>query len=170
MHAQGFMTQTSMGHHRLTSRCKSRRLVFRGRGGICAHTHRLRRSGLFPRISLLPYLRLYWERNPHFFGQTCTEMSVFCLCVLQGGNSLEAEADALYDDVLSGSMDGESTLGKQESKEDVKPVLECVGGKRFSVYIGNFNWVSFLLCCDLEVCPLYGCIFQMFLLEFGLLL
>lgn len=61
----------------------------------------------------------------------------------QGGDSLETEADALYDDVLTGSVDSESTLGKQETKEDVKPVPESGGGKRFSVYVGNFNWVSF---------------------------
>lgn len=65
---------------------------------------------------------------------------LFCLCVSQVGDSLET--DDLYDDVLTGSVDGESTLGKQESKEDVKPVVESGDGKRFSVYVGNFNWVS----------------------------
>lgn len=44
--------------------------------------------------------------------------------------------------MLTGSVDSESTLGKQETKEDVKAVVESGGGKRFSVYIGNFNWVS----------------------------
>lgn len=66
-----------------------------------------------------------------------------CVCVLQVGDPLEAEADALYDDVLTGSVDSESTLGKQECKEDGKSVEECGGGKNFSVYIGNFNWVRF---------------------------
>ncbi|KAK2868891.1 hypothetical protein Q7C36_000762 [Tachysurus vachellii] len=56
------------------------------------------------------------------------------------GDLLEAEADALYDDVLTGSVDSESTLGKQECREDGMSVEECDGGKRFSVYIGNFNW------------------------------
>ncbi|GAA6081207.1 cleavage and polyadenylation specificity factor subunit 7 isoform X7, partial [Tachysurus ichikawai] len=56
------------------------------------------------------------------------------------GDLLEAEADALYDDVLTGSVDSESTPGKQECKEDGMSVEECDGGKRFSVYIGNFNW------------------------------
>ncbi|KAK3561857.1 hypothetical protein QTP86_017483 [Hemibagrus guttatus] len=58
----------------------------------------------------------------------------------EAGDPLEAEADALYDDVLTGSVDSESTLGKQECKEDGKSAQECGGGKRFSVYIGNFNW------------------------------
>ncbi|XP_017333658.1 cleavage and polyadenylation specificity factor subunit 7 [Ictalurus punctatus] len=58
----------------------------------------------------------------------------------EGGDSLEAEADALYDDVLTGSVDSESTLGKQEPKEDCRPAVEAGGGKRFSVYVGNFNW------------------------------
>lgn len=74
----------------------------------------------------------------------------FCLCFLQAEDSLEAEADALYDDVLTGSVDSETALGKQESKEEVKTVVESGGGKRFSVYIGNFNWVSF------DVKPLLG--------------
>lgn len=56
---------------------------------------------------------------------------------------MEAEADALYNDVLTGSVDSESSLGKQECKEEVKEVLGSGEGKRFSVYIGNFNWVSF---------------------------
>ncbi|KAI5607803.1 cleavage and polyadenylation specificity factor subunit 6 isoform X3 [Silurus asotus] len=51
----------------------------------------------------------------------------------------EAEADALYDDVLTGSVDSEGVLGKQ-SDEDGKAAVEFVGGGRFSVYIGNFNW------------------------------
>ncbi|KAF7703556.1 hypothetical protein HF521_022563 [Silurus meridionalis] len=51
----------------------------------------------------------------------------------------EAEADALYDDVLTGSVDSESVLGKQ-SDDDGKAAVEFVGGGRFSVYIGNFNW------------------------------
>ncbi|XP_047666507.1 cleavage and polyadenylation specificity factor subunit 6 isoform X2 [Tachysurus fulvidraco] len=58
----------------------------------------------------------------------------------EAGDLLEAEADALYDDVLTGSVDSESTPGKQECKEDGMLVEECNGGKRFSVYIGNFNW------------------------------
>ncbi|KAG7327817.1 hypothetical protein KOW79_009423 [Hemibagrus wyckioides] len=58
----------------------------------------------------------------------------------EAGDPLEAEADALYDDVLTGSVDSESTLGKQECKEDGKSAEECGGGKRFSVYIGNFTW------------------------------
>ncbi|KAM9461179.1 cleavage and polyadenylation specificity factor subunit 7-like [Clarias gariepinus] len=52
----------------------------------------------------------------------------------------DAEADALYDDVLTGSVDSESALGKQECKEEVKPVEGFEEGHRFSVYIGNFNW------------------------------
>ncbi|KAB5559492.1 hypothetical protein PHYPO_G00029750 [Pangasianodon hypophthalmus] len=60
----------------------------------------------------------------------------------EGGDSLEAEADALYDDVLTGSVDSERTLGKLDSKEDGKgaAVAESGGGKRFSVYVGNFTW------------------------------
>ncbi|KAF4083586.1 hypothetical protein AMELA_G00143390 [Ameiurus melas] len=42
----------------------------------------------------------------------------------EGGDSLEAEADALYDDVLTGSVDGESTLGKPEPKECHQTVEE----------------------------------------------
>lgn len=66
-----------------------------------------------------------------------------CVCVLQAGDPLEAEADALYDDVLTGSVDSESTLGKHECKEDGMSAEESGGGKHFSVYIGNFNWVRF---------------------------
>ncbi|KAI5086704.1 cleavage and polyadenylation specificity factor subunit 6 isoform X3, partial [Silurus meridionalis] len=59
----------------------------------------------------------------------------------ESGDALEAEAeaDALYDDVLTGSVDSESVLGKQ-SDDDGKAAVEFVGGGRFSVYIGNFNW------------------------------
>ncbi|TSM20296.1 Cleavage and polyadenylation specificity factor subunit 6 [Bagarius yarrelli] len=54
--------------------------------------------------------------------------------------SLEAEADALYDDVLTGSVDSESALKKREHREDVKLAAECGDLNNHSVYIGNFTW------------------------------
>ncbi|KAL6468548.1 hypothetical protein MHYP_G00220720 [Metynnis hypsauchen] len=58
-----------------------------------------------------------------------------------------AENDALYDDVLTGSVSSEGPLEKQKSKEDNKPEVVytykgCTAdkSKRFAVYVGNFSW------------------------------
>ncbi|XP_060797871.1 cleavage and polyadenylation specificity factor subunit 6 [Neoarius graeffei] len=75
-------------------------------------------------------------------GEAAEHLDIYAdLNTEEGGDALEAEADALYDDVLTGSVDSVSALGKQESKEeDVKLEVEPVEGKRFSVYVGNFTW------------------------------
>ncbi|XP_076879196.1 cleavage and polyadenylation specificity factor subunit 7-like [Brachyhypopomus gauderio] len=65
----------------------------------------------------------------------------------EAGDFLTNEADALYDDVLTGSVSGEREPGKEHSKEVGKPSIVytykgCMGdkSKRFAVYVGNFSW------------------------------
>ncbi|XP_036442278.1 cleavage and polyadenylation specificity factor subunit 7-like isoform X2 [Colossoma macropomum] len=65
----------------------------------------------------------------------------------EAGDFLSAENDALYDDVLTGSVSSEAPLEKQKTKEDNKPEVVytykgCTAdkSKRFAVYVGNFSW------------------------------
>ncbi|XP_017573638.1 cleavage and polyadenylation specificity factor subunit 7 isoform X2 [Pygocentrus nattereri] len=65
----------------------------------------------------------------------------------EAGDFLSAENDALYDDVLTGSMSSEGPLEKQKTKEDNKPEVvytykgcKADKSKRFAVYVGNFSW------------------------------
>ncbi|XP_026853746.2 cleavage and polyadenylation specificity factor subunit 7 [Electrophorus electricus] len=65
----------------------------------------------------------------------------------EAGDFLTSEADALYDDVLTGSVSGERPSGKEHSKEVAEPAIVytykgCMGekSKRLAVYVGNFSW------------------------------
>lgn len=74
---------------------------------------------------------------------------MFFSWVLQA-DAAQSEADALYDDVLTGSVDSvmarvkveaESDKSKPESTEASKPQTGPL-----SVYVGHFNWVRSANC------------------------
>ncbi|XP_066504012.1 cleavage and polyadenylation specificity factor subunit 7-like isoform X2 [Hoplias malabaricus] len=65
----------------------------------------------------------------------------------EASDFLATENDALYDDVLTGSVGGDTLLETDKTKDDNKPEVVytykgCTAdkGKRFSVYVGNFSW------------------------------
>ncbi|XP_062868767.1 cleavage and polyadenylation specificity factor subunit 7-like isoform X2 [Trichomycterus rosablanca] len=59
-------------------------------------------------------------------------------------DSVQSEADALYDDVLTGSVTSVMTPVKTESEDPKSEDEKLEGGKPlarpFSVYVGHFNW------------------------------
>lgn len=63
------------------------------------------------------------------------------------GDILSTENDALYDDVVTGSVGSERPQETETTKDDNKPEVVytykgCTAdkSKRFSVYVGNFSW------------------------------
>lgn len=65
----------------------------------------------------------------------------------EAGDILLTENDALYDDVVTGSVGNERPLETEKTKEDNQPEVVytykgCAADKfkRFSVYVGNFSW------------------------------
>lgn len=77
-----------------------------------------------------------------------------CICPTQDWHRI-AEADELYDAVLTGSVNQERNAAKKmaiaedtskEEEPERSPVKSLMGGKRrLSLYIGNFPWVCFVL-------------------------